>query len=64
MTYPYRHIAVLSHCARCRKRLRIGRTFFVVRRDSDAGGNESVTVLTVVWASAHQLTSKNEETVG
>ncbi|MBS0038711.1 hypothetical protein KEM39_00595, partial [Neisseria sp. Marseille-Q1983] len=43
---------------------RIGRAFFAVQRDSDAGGNESVTVLTVGWASAHQLTSKNEETVG
>ena len=89
MTYPYRHIAVLSHCARCRKRLphRV-RVFCGVRRDSDAGGNESVTVLTVGWAearstqlfswewrdgsfkvtvgwaSAHQSTSKNEETVG
>lgn len=30
MTYPYRHIAVLSHCAKCRKRLRIGRAFFAV----------------------------------
>ena len=64
MTYPYRHIAVSSHCARCRKRLRIGRAFFTVQRDSDAGGNESVTVLTVGWTSAYQLTSKNEETVG
>ena len=64
MTYPYRHIAVLSHCARCRKRLHIGRAFFVVRRDLDAGGNETVTVLTVGWALAHQSTTENEENGG
>ncbi|WP_304671435.1 hypothetical protein [Neisseria benedictiae] len=43
---------------------RIGRAFFAVRRDSDAWENESVTVLIVGWAEAHQSTTENEETVG